>query len=89
MSVCDEGGEVSRTKRTTFYVGNLNRTTTHYQHVASDILPKKRNLRKKVRGHKHANNPFLVYSIYFRKSHLKTFLVTEMDCLNREQPVEG
>ena len=28
-------------------------------------MPKKRMLRKKVNRPKHANNPFLVYSIYF------------------------
>jgi len=34
-------------------------------HLTSDSLPKKRSIRKKVHRPKHANNPFLVYSIYF------------------------
>lgn len=66
MSVCEESGEDHHTKKTAFYVCNLNRTTTHH-HRASDILPKKRSIRKKVTRPKHANNPFLVYSIYFCK----------------------
>ena len=44
------------------YHGSLNRSQAN---LASEYLPKKRTVRKRVVRPKHANNPFLVYSIYF------------------------
>lgn len=52
------------------YAVSLNRSQANL--VASEFLPKKRTARKKVTRPKHANNPFLVYSIYFTNQNQST-----------------
>ena len=65
-----EGDEEDRLQGGSNYQASLNNNSQ--ANLTNELMPKKRTVRKKVTRPRHANNPFLVYSIYFTNQNQST-----------------